>query len=167
MWRVAGGVVFRDVEDGAPALGLITSDWKLKLPCKMIRIIKLFKQCCLFLLVIFAIAQSELKGNEVLKAAEEAYLEAKEEKGDALKQLLENAGESTGEEWKKIDEMWKELVDLEAKVEADITSGGGSAFTSDYLGFLADAHKEREKFYRRILGRLKTLGSPSQIDLNE
>jgi len=102
----------------------------------------------LTLILIFTAAAG---ANEVLDLAEKDYLQAEKGMVEGYQKLIASmADPTTREVWIKLHEDWLKLAHREAAAEAGLTSGGGSAYTPDRLGNLADAFERRQAHYVKM-----------------
>ena len=124
------------------------------LPSLQIRIMRLrFIHCVTSLLLLCFI--SHAPANEVIDAAEAAFEKASKKCDEAFAQLVEPLPVKLREQWEAVHGQWWRTSRQEADLIASVTSGGGSAYTVDYLSELTELLSERAKFYSAVGRRFR------------
>ena len=107
-----------------------------------------------------------MHANPVLLEAEKAYKNSSKQLSRQFELFLAELESADRQaEWKGIHTQWKEFAIAQSNAHAGITSGGGSAFSTDYLSLLTDLQIGRTAYYRNLVKVMA--GEPKKARLNE
>ena len=93
---------------------------------------------------------SPLHGNEVLDAAESAYHDSSKKCDEAFSRFKDLLSAEQRQKWVKVHDQWRTISEKEADLIASVTSGGGSAYSVDFLHELTERLSDRAQFYIEI-----------------
>ena len=103
----------------------------------------------LALVALLALCSAQsLVAEDLRDVAEKGLRESTAKLDSAIVEFRGLLDEAAIEEWEGIEASWRRVTSKQASALAGLTSGGGSAYSVDYMHLLAKAYDERRQMYQ-------------------